>query len=176
MVGKLPPGFVIPNHVIAVERWMPSPASVMETKKWPDWDQICNASDTDLEDHAWYRLCLQPRDEPAPSIDKGKSRASDGSGDTNAIEEPRGCIQTQPVQQEKQHSLQQTKRIKLEVLELVVDNDNNETFTATAATPAASAVMGNCGHTQTTGTARQTQPQPFPPADKARQVRTDCRH
>ncbi|KIM59024.1 hypothetical protein SCLCIDRAFT_27604 [Scleroderma citrinum Foug A] len=149
VVGKLPPGFVIPNHVIAVERWMPSPASVMEMKKWLDWDQICNASDTDLEDHAWYRLHLQPQDEPAPSIDKGKSRASDGSGDTNAIEEPHGRIQTQPVQQEKRHSLQWMKCIKLEVPELVVNNDNNETFTATAATPAASAATGNCGHTWT---------------------------
>ena len=128
---------------------MPSPASVMETKKWPDWDRICNASDTDLEDHAWYRLRLQPRDEPAPSVDKGKSRASDGSGDTNAIEEPRGRIQTRPVQQEKRHSLQRTKRIKLEVPEPVVDNDNNETFTATAATPAASASTRNCGRTRT---------------------------
>ena len=134
---------------------MPSPASVMETKKWPDWDRICNASDTDLEDHAWYRLRLQPRDEPAPSVDKGKSRASDGSGDTNAIEEPRGRIQTRPVQQEKRHSLQRTKRIKLEVPEPVVDNDNNETFTATAATPAASArretvaALGHDRHSKT---------------------------
>ncbi|KAL4078346.1 hypothetical protein V8B97DRAFT_2003569 [Scleroderma yunnanense] len=52
----LPPSFVMPNHVIAADCWMPSPAMVEQTKSWPDWDKIIDTPNADLQDHAWYQL------------------------------------------------------------------------------------------------------------------------
>lgn len=117
---------------------MPSPESMMETKKWPDWDAICNASDADLKDHAWYQLRLHLRDESAPSVDKGKGRAANGdvhSMDIAAVEEPRGRTQTRPTEQKRRgrsHFHRDMKRIKL-----APTFDSDETRTATAAPPAA---------------------------------------
>ncbi|KAL4078686.1 hypothetical protein V8B97DRAFT_2002975 [Scleroderma yunnanense] len=53
MIQWLPPSFVMLNHVIAANHWMPSLAMVEQTKSWPDWDKIIDAPDADLQDHAW---------------------------------------------------------------------------------------------------------------------------
>ena len=108
---------------------MPSLVSVQKTKQWPKWDRIVYASDADLEDHAWYQLRHQRRDEPAPRVDKGKGRATDGDVhfvDTTAIEAPRACTQTQLTQQERRDSSHSRRRSTHIKLEPTVDTENDE--------------------------------------------------
>jgi len=49
-------GFAIPIHVIAADAFMVSPDSLLEAKKWPPWERIRRAKDTDVKDHPWYNL------------------------------------------------------------------------------------------------------------------------
>ncbi|KIM56231.1 hypothetical protein SCLCIDRAFT_29770 [Scleroderma citrinum Foug A] len=59
VVDDLPAGFIMPTHVMALQRFMPEPKLVCQTKKWPTWDLIRNATDAEFCDHPWYKLCEQ---------------------------------------------------------------------------------------------------------------------
>ncbi|KAL4075251.1 hypothetical protein V8B97DRAFT_2004781 [Scleroderma yunnanense] len=68
----LPPGFVMPNHVIATDCWMPSPAMVEQMKSWPDWDKIVDAPNADLQDHAWAGNPIPLHAHPATIVPPAK--------------------------------------------------------------------------------------------------------
>ncbi|KAL4067091.1 hypothetical protein V8B97DRAFT_1919113 [Scleroderma yunnanense] len=132
----------MPNHVIAIDCWMPSPAMVEQTKTWPDWSKIVDTPGTELADHTWYQLHLQGQGEQLATINKGKGRAvdsppalseseedptmaSDGYGLLNTAEEHRGWTISQLVYKEHHDQSYSQRCCKSITFTPIINNGDN---------------------------------------------------
>ncbi|KAL4070102.1 hypothetical protein V8B97DRAFT_2007726 [Scleroderma yunnanense] len=154
----LPPGFVMPSHVIIINHWMPSPAMVEKTKSWPDWDKIIDAPNVDLPDHAWYQLQFQGEVEQVAMMDKGKGKAVDppfGCGEdvtmpsdvhasNDAREEHRGQTRSHPACKE-QCGCSQSQKCQKGMTSTSTLNMDDNMLAAMKLAPTPAASMGICG-------------------------------
>ncbi|KAL4077853.1 hypothetical protein J3A83DRAFT_4369246 [Scleroderma citrinum] len=158
VIQWLPPGFVMPSHVIIINHWMPSPAMVEKTKSWPDWDKIIDAPNVDLPDHAWYQLQFQGEVEQVAMMDKGKGKAVDppfGCGEdvtmpsdvhasNDAREEHRGQTRSHPACKE-QCGCSQSQKCQKGMTSTSTLNMDDNMLAAMKLAPTPAASMGICG-------------------------------
>ncbi|KAL4063646.1 hypothetical protein V8B97DRAFT_1920350 [Scleroderma yunnanense] len=159
MIQQLPPSFMMPNHVIAANHWMPSLAMVEQTKSWPDWDKIIDTPNADLQDHAWYQLQFQGEVEQVAMMDKEKGKAvnppfgcgedvtmpSDVHVSDDTGEEHRGqtrsCLACR-----KQCSCSQSWKHQKSMTSMPTLNMDDNTPVAMESAPTLVASMWICGH------------------------------
>ncbi|KAL4073926.1 hypothetical protein J3A83DRAFT_4187511 [Scleroderma citrinum] len=128
VIQQLPPSFVMPNHVITADCWIPSLAMVEQMKSWPDWDKIVDTPDADLQDHAWYQVQFQ-------------GEVDDVHASNDAGEEHRGWTRSHPACR-KQHSHSWSQKHQKGMTSTPTLNMDDNMLAAMELTPTLAASMG----------------------------------
>ncbi|KAL4066413.1 hypothetical protein V8B97DRAFT_1919324 [Scleroderma yunnanense] len=138
----------MPNHVIAIDCWMPSPAMVEQTKTWPDWNKIVDTPGQGEQLATINKSKGRAVNSPPALSESGEDpiMASDSYGLLNTAKEHRGWTTSQLVYKEH-HDQSYSQRCCKSITSTPIINNGDNMSAAMESAPTASAATGIHGCT-----------------------------